>query len=113
MVRYSKPSALAEMFTKAPETADTVVKHLDPNDTERLMTEVEPALTFFCRTSGGGLDRLVRISREGRHQRKHLRRLPSLPRLLREEWQRKLIGRRLVSEEMEGDDTVGFLNGLF
>jgi hypothetical protein len=106
--RYPKPSALATMFMSVPEIADTVVKHLDPHDTVRLMTRTEPALTIFCHSSGGGIDRLLDISGEGKRKRDILRRLPSLPRLLEEEWQRKLIGKRLVAKKVEDDDTVGF-----
>ncbi len=91
-----------------PEIADTVVKHLDPRDTVRLMTRTEPALTIFCHSSGGGIDRLLDISGEGKRKRDILRRLPSLHRLLEEEWQRKLIGKRLVAKKVEDDDTVGF-----
>lgn len=103
-----EPSALAMMFMRVPEVADLVVKHLDPHDIVRLMTKTEPALTLFCQFCGGGIDRLLEISLEGKRKRDRLRRLPSLPRLLEEEWQRKLIGKRLVAKKVEADDTVGF-----
>lgn len=72
------------------------------------MMKTEPALTLFCQSSGGGIDRLLDISVEGKRKRDTLRRLPSLPRLLEEEWQRKLIGKRLVAKKVEADDAVDF-----
>ena len=110
MCQRPKPSALAETFTRVPETADLVVKHLDPRETESLMKKIEPALYFFSKTSGGGLDRLMRISREGKWKRRALRRLPDLPRLLQEDWQKILEGKRLVIEKAEDDDTVRFFS---
>lgn len=106
-----QPSALATTFTKVPETADLVVKHLDPSDTEDLLLKTEPALVAFCWGSGGGIGRFLKLSQEGQRERKLLRKLPSLPRLLEKEWQEKLLGKRLVAEDTKSDDTVCFSLG--
>ena len=107
--RLPRPLTLADVFAKVPEIADLVVKELDPADAEDLMTKTDPALTAFCQGVGGGFGRYLKISREGKHERKRLRRLPSLPRLLVEEWQDELLGNRLVAENVQGDNTVGLL----
>lgn len=101
------PSPLADLFTKHPRIADLVVRELDPVDTVDLMTKTEPALFLFCQGSEGGLDRLVEISRKGTYGRRMMRKMPSLPRLLEGEWRGKLLGKRLVAEEAQGDDGVG------
>lgn len=89
-----------------PEVADLVVRNLDPPDVEDLMLKTEPALISFCQGSGGGINRFLRISVEGRLERRLRRQLPSLPRLLKEEWQEKLLGKRLIAEDAQTDDMV-------
>ena len=101
------PSILADTFARAPQVADLVVKDLDPVDTANLMMKTEPALTSFCQGGGGGLDRFLKISREGKYERKLLRRMPSLPRLLEKERREKLLEKRLIAANAQTDDTVG------
>lgn len=101
-----QPSILADMFAKVPQIADLVVKDLDPDDTVNLMMKTDPALTSFCQVEGGGLDRFLKISQEGKYERRLLRRMPSIPRLLAKEWREKLLGKRLIAENAQTDDTV-------
>ncbi len=108
-----RPLRLIAIFNQVPEVADLVVKELDSSETAWLMTKTDPGLTAFCEGAGGGLDRFRAISRVGKRERKRISRLPSLPRLLGEEWQKKLIGKRLVDEDEEGDETVGKAFQLF
>ena len=106
MEQDRKPSALAALFIIVPEPADMVVIFLHPNDTDILMTETEPSLTDVCQTIEGGIDRLMNISREGYRNGSGRRVLPRYPRLLREEWNKKLVGKRRSPEDAEGDAMV-------
>ena len=101
-----RPLRLINIFNQVPEVADLVIKHLDPDETITLLTRTDPALKVFCEGAGGGLDRLMAISEVGTKERRRIRKLPSFPRLLIGEWQKKLMGKRLIEEGEEGDDTV-------
>ena len=81
-----QPSILADMFAKILQVADLVVEDPDPVDTENMIMKTDPSLTSFCQAEEGGLDRFLKISLEGRYERKLLRKMPSMPRLLEKEW---------------------------
>ena len=104
--KVASPSALAVLFMKMPEVAELVVKELDPADTKVLMLGTELAITTFCLRYGGGIDRYVDISREGKKRRNARERLPNLPRLLADKWWQKLLGKRLIAEDAIGDEMV-------
>ncbi|KAG8526366.1 uncharacterized protein KY384_000359 [Bacidia gigantensis] len=106
MTTTKPPLTLSAVFDKVPEVADLVVKELDPNDTKDLLIETDPLITRFCHGKGGGFDRLIAISSAGKKERKGIKRLPSLPRLLEGEWRKRLMGKRLVAEDAESDDTT-------
>ena len=101
-----RPLRLINIFNQVPEVADLVIKQFDPDETITLLTRTDPALKVFCEGAGGGLDRLMAISEVGTKERRRIRKLPSFPRLLIGEWQKKLMGKRLIEEGEEGDDTV-------
>ena len=102
----SRPSTLADLFATAPLVADLVVRELEPSDAEDLLLNTDPALTAFCNSSGGGIDRLVGLSEKAHQERKRLRKLPSLPRLLEEEWRERLMGKRMIAEHEQRDNMV-------
>lgn len=103
----SSPMTLADVFAAVPEIAEMVIRELDPIYAERLVMKTDPALTaFFYSAAGGGLQRYLKISREGKKERKRIERLPSLPRLLVGEWKKKLLGKRLVAEDVQGDENM-------
>lgn len=108
----SPPSNLARLFYKVPSVADLIVYELTQQETEKLMVKTEAAIYRFCLGPGGGIYRCYEISEAGYRKRSALRRLPSLPRLLAGEWQKKLMGKRLIREDAEGDDMVS-LDFLF
>lgn len=99
-------SKIASLFFKVPKTAELVVYELSVNDTTQLLLYTEPAIYHFCRGPGGGFDRFLKICREGKRYRWNQNRLPDPPRLLVEQWQRKLLGKRLVDEDAESSEDV-------
>ena len=110
----SSPMTLADVFAAVPEIAEMVIRELDPIYAERLVMKTDPALTaFFYSAAGGGLQRHLKISREGKKERRRISRLPDEPRLLVGEWKKRLIGKRLVAEDVQGDENmVGSLSYL-
>ena len=104
---FLQPSILADVFAKVPQIADLVVKTLDPVDAVHMMMKTDPALASFCQGIEGRLNRFLRISRQGKYERKLLRKLPALPRLLEKEWREKLLNKGLVREDAQSDATVG------
>ena len=71
------------------------------------MMKTDPTLTSLCQDGDGDLDRFSKITREGKYERKLLQKMPSLPRLLEKEWRGKLLGKRLIAENAQTDDTFG------
>ena len=107
-----QPSSLASLFYRVPKVADIVVYNLSMSEAESLLLYTEAAIQQICHFAegpGGGYYRLREISREGKYWRKYIQRLPDPPRLSVEEWQEKLIGKRLRKEDAEGSDDVGSL----
>lgn len=99
-------SRIASLFCAVPSTAELIVYELSLDETTQLLLYTEPAIYHFCRGPGGGFDRFLRICGEGKRYRWHQNRLPDPPRLLVEEWQRKLLGKRLVDEDSERSEDV-------
>lgn len=102
-----QPSKLALLFLKVPETAELIVYELSVSETTQLLLYTEPAIYNFCRGPGGGFDRFVKICRKGKRYRWDQNRLLEPPRLLVEQWQRRLLGKRLVGDDAEGGEDVG------
>lgn len=99
-------SKIASLFFKVPQTAELIVYELSVDDTTQLLLYTEPAIYHFCRGPGGGFDRFLKICREGKRYRWNRNRLPDPPRLLVEQWQRKLLGKHLVDEDAERSEDV-------
>ena len=102
-----QPLRLANLFAKVPHIADLVVRELEPSDVEDLLMNTDPALSSFCNGSGGGIDHFIDISTRAHQERKRLRKLPSLPRLLEEEWRKRLVGKKMIAEHLQSDEMVG------
>lgn len=110
--RQDLPSSLANLFFKVPEVADLVIQNLGPNDFIALVEQAEPALMQFFNGPGGGVERMRDMCEHEHYKRKAISRLPSLPRLLVQEWREKLMDKRIIGEDAEGDDTVSHRFGL-
>lgn len=104
-----QPSSLASLFYRVLKVADIVVYNLSMSEAESLLLYTATAICHFAEGPGGGYYPLREISREGKYWRKYIQRLPDPPRLSVEEWQEKLIGKRLRKEDAEGSDDVGSL----
>lgn len=102
-----QPSKLASLFLKVPETAELIVYELSVSETTQLLVYTEPAIYNFCRGPCGGFDRFAKICRKGKRYRWDQNRLLEPPRLLVEQWQRRLLGKRLVDEDGESTEDVG------
>ena len=99
-------SSLASLFFRVPKVADIIVYKLNVKTIRGLLLSTEPAIYHFCKGPGGGFDRFLNICIEGKKRRKYIERLADYPRLLVDEWRDKLMGRRLVKEDIEGSDDV-------
>lgn len=82
---------------------------LNVNEATKFLLYTEPAIYQFCHGLGGGFRRFLRICREGKFYRWKKRQLPDPPRLLVEQWQSKLIGKRLVDADAEPSEDVSSL----
>lgn len=104
--RNDLSSSLATLFFKVPEVADLIVQNLGPSDFLALAKQADPALMQFFNGPGGGVERMRKLSEDEHYKRKAISRLPSLPRLLVQEWRDRLMGKRLIGEDVEGHNTV-------